>query len=512
MKKFIEKFHDETQNLYPYLILNAVNVSLRKKQIELVLLYPESVDISISERTAIEQAAKKVLNSNAAVEVKLLKSHFDAEFCQKGLLEFFKAFPCVTAGVTNNDIVIDAQARSIEVFLEPVLYEYCIQRGLAAETADYLKQSYCAPPAFSFKQKEPSQTNQQEQDRPETGLELEMSGGRFIVPKDVRSFIGTAVKEPALYISDALHPNPALTVCGKLADITPLTSRRGEEEKKYYRMTLEDFTGRLECLFFPRAAAAEKISTLEKGSEIVVRGALEPDKRNTGGLVYFIRDISYCTLPENFTLNRYKRKVDAQYRVVAPQPYIETQQASIFEGAKTQRIPSALHHKTVVVFDVETTGISQSTDKIVELAAVKMENGILTESFSTLINPGIPIPDQAAAIHGITDKMVADKPSIQDVLPDFYKFVQNAALAAHNLPFDLAFVSAAGSPMGIYFDNEKLDTLQLARSTFTQFASFRLGALCEALHIPLNNAHRALADASATAKLLIKIAARQENI
>lgn len=148
-----------------------------------------------------------------------------------------------------------------------------------------------------------------------------------------------------------------------------------------------------------------------------------------------------------------------------------------------------------VVFDLETTGLSPVTDAIIELSALKVKNGKVTETFSSLVNPGRPIPYGATAVNGITDEMVKDAPSILKVLDDFLAFAQNAVLVGHNIhSFDMKFLSAAAQNQGKTITNDYIDTLYLARKCLPQLAHHRLVDLAEHFRFSTKGAHRALND------------------
>ncbi|AEJ19177.1 PolC-type DNA polymerase III [Gracilinema caldarium] len=114
-----------------------------------------------------------------------------------------------------------------------------------------------------------------------------------------------------------------------------------------------------------------------------------------------------------------------------------------------------------IAFDTETTGLEPKTDKIVEIGAVKFDRLGIIGRFSVLINPGIPMPAEAARVNGITDEMLRKQPPIEEVLPDFLRFIGKGILVAHNAPFDVSFINAA---LGYFWkkdeEREKRDTNQ----------------------------------------------------
>ena len=186
-----------------------------------------------------------------------------------------------------------------------------------------------------------------------------------------------------------------------------------------------------------------------------------------------------------------------------------------------------------VVFDTETTGLAPSRERIIELAAIRFVNGVPTEVFETFINPEKPIPQEASAVNHITDGMVADAPTISQVLPAFEAFVGKSPLVAHNLAFDLKFIFYSGSNI---FDTPRkyFDTLQIAQKMLKkpkpkydkEFGTWetdydsdydvdnhKLATLAEYYNITFPDQHRATADAIVTGKLFLHlIRDKQSNV
>jgi DNA polymerase-3 subunit alpha (Gram-positive type) len=157
-----------------------------------------------------------------------------------------------------------------------------------------------------------------------------------------------------------------------------------------------------------------------------------------------------------------------------------------------------------VVFDIETTGFSPTNDKIIEIGAVKIKNNSIVDRFNRLINPKMKIPEKIIELTGITDELVQDKPVIDEVLLEFYEFIGDSVLVAHNASFDVGFIKENYSRIGKIISNPTLDTLELSRVLFPNLKKHRLNIIANYLDIKLENHHRAVDDAEATAKIFLK--------
>ena len=159
---------------------------------------------------------------------------------------------------------------------------------------------------------------------------------------------------------------------------------------------------------------------------------------------------------------------------------------------------------TYVVFDLETTGFSSAKDKIIEIGAVKVENGEITDKYSTFVNPKIPIPFRITQLTSITDEMVMGSPEIETILPQFLKFVGDAVLVAHNASFDVSFIEENCRQQGIEPDFTSVDTVGLARVLLPTLSKFKLNVVAKALNISQEHHHRAVDDARVTAEIYVK--------
>ncbi len=160
---------------------------------------------------------------------------------------------------------------------------------------------------------------------------------------------------------------------------------------------------------------------------------------------------------------------------------------------------------TFVVFDLETTGFSPSKNQIIEIGAVKVVNGSITERFSTFVNPKVPIPFEIEQLTSINDDMVLDAPTIDEILPKFMGFCQDAVMVAHNADFDMSFIKHNCSALGLDCEKTVLDTVALSRVLLPALNRFKLDTVAKALNVSLAHHHRAVDDAACTAEIFVKL-------
>ncbi len=158
-----------------------------------------------------------------------------------------------------------------------------------------------------------------------------------------------------------------------------------------------------------------------------------------------------------------------------------------------------------VVFDIETTGFSPVNNRIIEIGAVKVCGGQVTERFSTFVNPQVPIPFEIEKLTGIRDDMVTDAPLIEEVLPRFLEFCRGAILVAHNAGFDMSFMLENARRQGLPMEHPYIDTVGIARVLLPNQAKHTLDAVAKTLNISLENHHRAVDDAECTAWIFVKL-------
>uniref|UniRef100_UPI003FF072D0 PolC-type DNA polymerase III n=1 Tax=Agathobacter sp. TaxID=2021311 RepID=UPI003FF072D0 len=160
-----------------------------------------------------------------------------------------------------------------------------------------------------------------------------------------------------------------------------------------------------------------------------------------------------------------------------------------------------------VVFDLETTGFSPEANRIIEIGAVKVQNGAIVDKFSTFVNPEVPIPFRIEQLTSINDSMVIDAPVIADILPEFMKFCGGCVMVAHNADFDMSFIKKNCQRLDIPCAPTIVDTVALARVLLPNLNRFKLDTVAKALGVSLDNHHRAVDDAGCTAEIFVKFIA-----
>lgn len=322
---------------------------------------------------------------------------------------------------------------------------------------------------------------------------------------DVKPLYGSLDASSALSAADVVGNNENITVCGILTMATDFLSKGAgaKRSRPYEKFVLYDGDITLQCRMFPHDGFSVVDADL-LNKPVCVVGNTELERGRTNECAMTVKSLALCNAAGLTALKL--RPEPKTYETVRPAAYEEYIQASLFGEADV--LPPALLG-TFVAFDFETTGLSILYDKPTELGAVKIVDGVITETFSTLIDPKRPIPEEVSKKTGITDDMVKGQPLFEDVLPDFYKFTRGASLIGHNIAFDFPFLLKYGNRAGYAFgDRKTFDTLGLAPRAIPGIEVLTLDHVLGELGLVNDNAHRALSDATATAKAFIAMQKR----
>ncbi len=216
------------------------------------------------------------------------------------------------------------------------------------------------------------------------------------------------------------------------------------------------------------------------------------------GVVQSFPEANHALSKKDFPESEWDRL--KEFKVIyGVEAYIVDDLKEVVENSKGQSFDD-----TFVVFDIETTGFGPVKDRIIEIGAVKIKNGVEVDTFSSFINPEIPIPYEIEELTGINDNMVIDAPTIDVVLPTFLDFCKDSVLVAHNASFDVSFINKKAELLDLETDFTVIDTVGLARILLPELNRYKLNIVAKALGITLDNHHRAVDDAACTAQIFLK--------
>lgn len=165
---------------------------------------------------------------------------------------------------------------------------------------------------------------------------------------------------------------------------------------------------------------------------------------------------------------------------------------------------------TFIVFDLETTGLNPASEEITEIAAVRVVEGEIRDSFQTYVNPHKPIPPEITELTGISDETVADAPDLDKAVPEFLKWAGEGQypLVAHNAGFDMGFLRTACQRLGIEREFTSIDTLEMSRLMLPHMHKFKLNILAKELQVGPFEHHRASEDAAVLGRIYVKLLKR----
>lgn len=305
----------------------------------------------------------------------------------------------------------------------------------------------------------------------------------------------------AIYIADLNSEMQEVTVCGS---VQYAEERTGKNGKSYFVFTLSDGTGQLRTAYFAKKATIEKVRKIRQGDFICLTGNNEI---YNGGLSFSARRVDFGRPPKNFEPEpRPSLPVPARYKKVSPLPVTDYTQDDMFGKSA---LPDDFVSRDFVVFDLETTGLNNSEaggmmDRIIEIGAVRIHGGKITEKFSSFVACPVKISEEITKITGIDSGMLVGAPEVGDVMADFYKFADGAALVGHNVQFDIKFVRHYAGIEGYRFEHKLYDTLTFAQQVL-RLSNYKLNTIADHFNFTFHH-HRAFDDAFVTAKVFIELA------
>ena len=416
-------------------------------------------------------------------------------------------FPALSKNFTYDDVSVHILNMQVEVKLNlaPTNYEYAKSLNREAMVANKLKESFLADFVVVFDKKEDELGDE---NIIESNMEL-MSSIREAEEKtvyeltEITNIIGANDYSIATDFTQVKSPIENVVICGEVVSNQKRTYKRNhtrngetkEIEHAFYSFSIRNEGKIMYCSIFPKQNDELKGDLIEPGMKICTFGSF---REYNGKLNFTSQSIARCVYKREEIKSQYKH-VNEDYHTVFPEDYVDYQQSGLFDEEDKN------FEGSYVVFDLETTGLDANKDEIIEIGACKIKNGKIEEVFSTFVKPSRKIPKEIIELTGINDDMVKDAPTINYVLPDFFKFCYGSTMVGHNVSFDIGFIYAISKKLSYNFDNQLIDTIEMARNKLPGLRNYKLGTVVERLGIILDNAHRAINDATATAKVFIKL-------
>lgn len=415
--------------------------------------------------------------------------------------------------------------------------------------------------AAEFYQEEVETAEKREEKHAEnTTVEIEVREGKFATPQIIQSSIrplyGRSIRGKMIPISSISGDSGRIVVWGDVFDIEKKVTKSGD--KNIFTIDITDYTGSTTAKAFNSIKESAVIDNIKKGDTIVVQGDVEYDKY-AGELVVNARSIGTAQKVKVVD-NAEKKRVELHMHTNMSQMDAVTsagdlvnrayqwghKAVAITDHGVAQAFPDAMKAAdkinkdeekikiiygveayfmddlvesvkgdadtgfdgTFICFDIETTGLSAARDKITEIGAVKVENGVITDTFSTFANPEMPIPQKITQLTGITDDMVKDAPSQSEAVGAFLEFAGDNVLVAHNAPFDTSFIAKACEDMGREYNYTSIDTVAISRAILTDIKNCKLDTVAKFLRLGDFNHHRATDDAEMLARIFINLCQR----
>ena len=415
--------------------------------------------------------------------------------------------------------------------------------------------------AAEFYQEEVETAEKREEKHAEnTTVKIEVREGKFATPQIIQSSIrplyGRSIRGKMIPISSISGDSGRIVVWGDVFDIEKKVTKSGD--KNIFTIDITDYTGSTTAKVFNSIKESAVIDNIKKGDTIVVQGDVEYDKY-AGELVVNARSIGTAQKVKVVD-NAEKKRVELHMHTNMSQMDAVTsagdlvnrayqwghKAVAITDHGVAQAFPDAMKAAdkinkdeekikiiygveayfmddlvesvkgdadtgfdgTFICFDIETTGLSAVRDKITEIGAVKVENGVITDTFSTFANPEMPIPQKITQLTGITDDMVKDAPSQSEAVGAFLEFAGDNVLVAHNAPFDTSFIAKACEDMGREYNYTSIDTVAISRAILTDIKNCKLDTVAKFLRLGDFNHHRATDDAEMLARIFINLCQR----
>lgn len=434
------------------------------------------------------------------VDLDVSKIVSDPELIANSIYFYIKNnFPSVSMWLEKSDITIDTLGIKIKYTIDLVhdAKEYFESSDLLKQINDYLYTNFCSVFIGEIKEKFISETYKFDTSSVYLDAIDNLKIRTFSV-SDVVVIDDKDVQTVASYMQDATEAGN-VTLAGTITNVREKEAKNG---KPFFIIDFTDTTAKMTGVYFTKKNTLDKIRTLCIGDDIICKGKLS--YYGEKGLSLTIDKINKCTFPEEFVAEDLPiKKAPLYYTLIKPKPAEIIKVKGILEGEKP--LPQEVLSTKYVSVDIETTGLNPISDVITEIGAVKIVNGAITETWSTLVDPQRKLDAKNIALTGITDEMLQGQPLIEDVFGDFALFCDGCTVVGHNMiEFDSKFLESSARKCGYEFDKKYEDTLFLAPKLLPELRRYKLNVIADHFGIEFRH-HRALSDAMATAEVFLEL-------
>ena len=522
----LNEINQKTCNKFNFLKLKQVFFAVAKNLCQITLIYPSNKEISDCEKEEISKIIKDYLAlENATYVIKINKSFIEKDLIEKEIVAFLKDNnPVIYNSFDKESIKIDVNINTnvVDIIfdLQESIYNLFDKFEVERKLLAHLDANFCASFQIKLLKHDDKLIEEQVLEKRLEALKaqsdldvlLKQTKDKYFV-SDKKVLIGNEIEFNPRYISSV---DRAVDNCVLAGSINFLTERSftskfkkknkdGTEEdvvKPYFSFNIKDSSGSINAVIFPSKANYHKMHLLKNSDIILVKGKVSKYNEK---FEIMVKDLSLCAIPNRNEVKHSVIQSDlVDYKYVRPVKYSSFKQSNLFDTARN--LSKEIREQSFVVYDFETTGIDPNKDEIIEIGALKIVNGEFSEVFSTLVKPKHPIPKEASKVNRITDDMVKNSYSIEQVICDFFIFCKNCQMVGYNsIAFDYLFLNKASRNVGIHFDNTQIDAFLLARDKVKGLHNYKLGTVSKALDVNSIDAHRALNDVIATAEVFMKL-------
>ncbi len=506
---FEEEFFTEFGDKYKDLQLKEVVVKKREGVCTITFLYPSTIkELSEDDKKEVIAFLERNLGfEKMKLRVKFMRAFVEEKLILKSIKTFFEErYKLMYTYLRDENFKIKTTPIDVQVdiVVSERIQKFFEEHNITAELSKYLKKNFLSEFVVALSV---SDEFVDEVDIENVEITAKYKATKRYSVEIIKECIGKNIPTKPEYINNIKSPKAGVIVAGFLNkierhDFVRKTGSKAGTEGVYYTFVLEDGKGKIDCIYFCSKTNLRQMEALEDCMYMLLHGDVEKSKFS-GKLVLKVDKMALANKLEETVVDEKPKK--AYTGCVVQVEKLEALSQDNMFGKKVE-YDDAIKGKSIVVFDLETTGFDKYNDQIIDIGAVKIVDGVIKEKFASLVKPTIRISQQITDLTNITNAMVENAPLIEPVLIDFYNFSKDCALCGHNMiDFDFPFIKRYEDALDVEFDNELLDTYKIAVKKGVRSRNFKLGTLCEYFGISLVGAHRAWNDAYATAQLFLKL-------